>query len=250
LGAVNYELRVLERIRKRWTVPQAVVQPRQIGSHVWCAFTYVPGRPRRLRTPEAIRTDERSRGRLLAELHADLEELSDLGQRPGWVRREEVLGPRSDGATLEQLLKVADWITADQLKAIHSYIDRTREWLERSGATRMPVSVIHGDLHGGNVLYSAGKLSGIIDFDMTHLDHRVADFAWTWRGYHDEVVHGYQEVMPLSSGERELIAPVFWSWVLDGIRHRLLWRGASARTSLAREIRRLTTRSSLTKHIR
>ena len=71
---------------------------------------------------------------------------------------------------------------------------------------------------GGNVLYVKGALSGIIDFGFTHLDHRAADFVWTWRGKHDDFVRGYEEVTPLTATDHALLAPAYWASVLDSTR--------------------------------
>ena len=62
------------------------------------------GQPRRPRTDAAVRAELRARGRLLAALHADLATLTDLAQRPGWRRRDEVLGPRADGPSVEDVI--------------------------------------------------------------------------------------------------------------------------------------------------
>ena len=65
-----------------------------------------------------------------------------------------------------------------------------------------------------NVRYLRGALSAILDFDAAHLDLRVADFALSWRGRHDEIIRGYEDVSPLEPVERELIIPVQWAWVI------------------------------------
>ena len=92
--------------------------------------------------------------------------------------------------------------------------------------------VTHGDLIGGNVLYARGALSGVIDFDFAHLDLRVADFVWTWRGRYDDFVRGYEEVTPLPATERALLAPAYWVTVLDSVRMELLWSDSTARVPL------------------
>src|SRR4051812_48567360 len=95
LDDVLYELRVLERVAALgWPVPRALAYPKRLGRHWWCLFSYIRGRQRRPRTNAAVREELRARGRLLAELHTDLAGLAGFGQRPGWQRREEVLGPR------------------------------------------------------------------------------------------------------------------------------------------------------------
>jgi Ser/Thr protein kinase RdoA (MazF antagonist) len=219
---VLYELRVLERVAARgWAVPRALTAPTLVGRHLWCLFSYVRGRPRQPRTDASRREDQRRRGRLLAALHADLATLTDLGQRPAWQRRDDVLGPRTDGPSVEEVITAR--VVQDEAAIMLDYADRARARFAALRAEQLPVLVTHGDLIGGNVLYSKGTLSGIIDFDFTHLDHRAADFAWTWRGKNDDFVYGYEEVTPLTAADRALLAPAYWASVLDSARIELLW---------------------------
>jgi Ser/Thr protein kinase RdoA (MazF antagonist) len=74
--------------------------------------------------------------------------------------------------------------------------------------------VIHGDLTPWNTRYARGTLSAVLDFDAAHLDLRVADFALSWRGHHDAVVRGYQEVSPLEPVEQGLLVPIYWAWII------------------------------------
>jgi Ser/Thr protein kinase RdoA (MazF antagonist) len=245
LEDVAYELRVLDRLAALgWPVPQALAPPEQVGRHIWGLFRYLPGRPRRPRAPAPVQAERRARGRLLAALHADLETLTDLPQRPGWRRREEVLDPRPDGPSVEDLIKAR--VVPEDAAIMLEYAGRARERFAALGAARLPAMVTHGDLIGGNVLYSRGALSGVIDFDFTHLDLRVADFVWTWRGTYDDFVRGYEEVTPLTATERALLAPSFWVTVLDSVRLELLWSDSTAPVPLPGTIRYLRRRSELT----
>ena len=69
--------------------------------------------------------------------------------------------------------------------------------------------VIHGDFTPWNIRYARGTLSAVLDFEMAHLDLRVADFALSWRGHHDDVVRGYEEVSRLEPVEQELLVPIY-----------------------------------------
>ena len=51
---------------------------------------------------------------------------------------------------------------------------------------------------------------------MAHRDIRIADFSLAWRGRYDGVVHGYQEVAPLTERERALLGPTFWAHLAEG----------------------------------
>ena len=202
-------------------MPVATVEPRTLGPHVWCAFEFIPGRQCRPRSEARTREFRRRSGRVLAELHATLETI-DIGQRPKWVRRDEVLGPREDGPTLEQLLADRTKVSAGDADFVRPFFDQTREWFERLGAAERPAMLTHGDLHGGNVLYVAGEVSGLIDFDFTRVDLRAAEFSYPWRGHYDEFIEGYEEVRQLDETERALLLPSLWATLLDALRLRLL----------------------------
>jgi Ser/Thr protein kinase RdoA (MazF antagonist) len=219
---VDYEVDVLKRVAAGgWKVPVATVEPRTLGPHVWCAFEFIPGRQRRPRSDARAREFRRRGGRVLAELHATLETV-DIEQRPHWVRRDEVLGPRADGPTLEELLSDRTKVSAAGADFVRPYIDQTHAWFDRHGAERLPVMLNHGDLHGGNVLYVAGAVSGLIDFDYTRVDHRAAEFSYPWRGHYDEFVEGYEEVRELDESDRALLLPSLWATLLDALRLRIL----------------------------
>jgi Ser/Thr protein kinase RdoA (MazF antagonist) len=109
----------------------------------------------------------------------------------------------------------------DEARILQWHADRVAELLSELRADTLPAIVIHGDFAPWNLRFHRGKLSGIFDFDLSHLNHRVADFALSWRGMHDEVVHGYMEIDQLSEIELELITPVWWAWLLAGARSQL-----------------------------
>ena len=50
-----------------------------------------------------------------------------------------------------------------------------------SGASDLPLVIVHGDLDPTNVLYAADDSVSIIDFDLARLDLVGADFVWAPR---------------------------------------------------------------------
>ena len=74
------------------------------------------------------------------------------------------------------------------------HIDRAQENFERIDLDRAETIVLHSDFAPWNLLFEDERLTGIIDFDGTHLNYRVADFANSWRGYQDEVIDGYHDM--------------------------------------------------------
>jgi Ser/Thr protein kinase RdoA (MazF antagonist) len=79
-----------------------------------------------------------------------------------------------------------------------------------------PGLVIHGDFTRWNLRFKEGRLSGVLDFELAHWDHRVADFALAWRGKYDEVIRGYDEMIALEPEEWALVTPLWWAWLIEG----------------------------------
>jgi Ser/Thr protein kinase RdoA (MazF antagonist) len=85
----------------------------------------------------------------------------------------------------------------------------------------VPALVLHGDFTTWNFLFEGDRLTAVLDFEFSHLDYRVADFALAWRGDQDEVLAGYEEVQPLTEMEWQLLVPVFWCWLFKGVRQQI-----------------------------
>lgn len=90
-----------------------------------------------------------------------------------------------------------------------------RGFVEVTGPT--PTTMIHGDFTSRNLLFVGEQLSGILDFEATHADHRVAEFALAWRARRDEVVLGYDEVTKLTETDWQLLVPCLWAWAFYGV---------------------------------
>ena len=222
LESVNYEVQLLKLLAPKWPVPVAVVEPILVGQHVWSLFVRMPGRPTSSRSPSGRSDVFRRQGRLLAELHLDMVDVR-LGQRPGFVRADEVFGVRDDGPTIGEILRNPQLVDPVVGARLLEYAERAKERFITSRGSPVQSMVIHGDLNPLNTLYLRGSLTGIIDFDFAHWDFFVADFAFVWWGRNDEVIEGYEEVRPLSEAEKSLLAPSFWARLLDGIRIGRMW---------------------------
>ena len=96
------------------------------------------------------------------------------------------------------------------------HLERARERLAQVGGRTWPSQVVHGDFTAWNLRFRDGRLSGILDFEAAHWDHRVADFMLSWRGVYDAVIAGYQEVTPLEPHELALLSPCWWASLLEG----------------------------------
>lgn len=209
-AAIDYELRLLAGLAVLgWPVAPAVAGPVELDDRVWCLFPFLPGDPPSFTDPFA---EQRARGRLLAALHADLARVDGLEQRVGWRRCEEIL----NDPTLDHVLAEYEPECAEDVRMLRWHLDRARERIVDLRLADRPGMVIHGDFTPWNLRFRDGQLSGILDFELAHWDHRVADFALSWRGKHDAVIHGYAAVSPLEPEEWELLTPMWWAWLIEG----------------------------------
>jgi Ser/Thr protein kinase RdoA (MazF antagonist) len=207
---VAYELALLARVAALgWPVAPAVAGPLELDGRVWSLFPHLPGEPPP--SPHGTDAEQRARGRLLAAFHADLARL-DVGQRAGWRRCEQILAD----PTFDPLLASLERERPEEIRLLRRHLDRARARIATLRPGDRPDQVIHGDFTAWNLRYRGGRLSGILDFELAHRDHRVADFAMAWRGKYDAVVHGYAEVAPLEPEEWELLTPMWWAWVIEG----------------------------------
>ncbi|MDP9381998.1 MAG: phosphotransferase [Chloroflexota bacterium] len=214
-GDVAYELRLLEHLVGRgWPVPTRVAPPVEAAGSVWCLFRHMPGRAPGPRSVAGVCAEQRRRGRLLAQLHADMAELVGLGQREGWRRADEGLYDRTGKPPVDELLSRYERASPEEGGVLRTYADRMRERLGELLPHAPAPAVIHGDFTPWNLRYARGGLSAVLDFDAAHLDLRVADFALSWRGHYHDVVRGYEEVSALEPVERELLLPIYWAWII------------------------------------
>lgn len=54
-------------------------------------------------------------------------------------------------------------------------------WLRRRPPPARRISVVHGDLRFGNLLYDGDQLTALLDWEMTHLGDPVEDLGWVYR---------------------------------------------------------------------
>ena len=211
---IAYELEVLTQLDEAgWPVPTAVEGPIQVDGRTWGLFKYFPGTCRTSNEPE----DRRARGRLLAELHEATGSLASMGQRRGFGLSEEVVG---DPGLVDSMRRY-EQIRPSEGHVMRWHIERAKEAFDRLDLDGSATTVLHGDFTPWNLLYEGESLTGVIDFEATHLNYRVADFANSWRGHQDEVVEGYEEVSKLSDLDWQLLVPAYWAWMFIGVRQAI-----------------------------
>jgi Ser/Thr protein kinase RdoA (MazF antagonist) len=207
--SVDYEVRLVALLAARgWPVAPVVEGPVEMAGHFWSLARFLPGHPAALHGPAV---EQRARGRLLAQLHADLIALDLPKQRPGWRRCEEVL----TDLVLDDILNLNERTQEEEVRILRWHLERARERVAGIPLGSRPGMVIHADFTHWNLLFDQGRLSGLLDFELAHWDHRVGDFALSWRGKYDEVIYGYHEESPLEPEEWILITPVWWASLIE-----------------------------------
>ncbi len=196
-----------------WPVAAIVAGPVSFAGQVWSLAPFLAGEaPAADSQIHGDCKEQRARGRLLAEFHMALAQAPDLGQRPGWRRCEEIL---ADPA-LDDTLNENEREHAEEVHVLRWHLERARERVAELQPEKWPGTIVHGDFTPWNLRFTGGRLSGILDFELSHWDHRIGDFALSWRGKYDDVILGYAEVSPLEPEEWELIAPLWWTQLIDG----------------------------------
>ena len=125
---------------------------------------------------------------------------------------------------MERLLKASEGKHPEAIGALLWHLDRARERIEALSPANRPDQIVHGDFAPWNLRFHEGKLSGILDFELAHRDHRVGEFALVWRGKYDALVHGYNEVLPLDPEEWALLTPLWWAFLIESA-YQLLQAG-------------------------
>ncbi len=215
-----YTLRVAAALRSRgWPTPEPVEEPLVRPAGAWVVFRRLPGRP----AGGDASTGQRARGRLLAELHAAAADTGIHDQRDGFGCPAEVVGDPE----LDHALRRHEAARPEEGRLLRACRDATAQWFADHDVPDAPRSVIHGDFAPWNLLYDDGRLTGVLDFEASHHSYQVADFALSWRGHHDDVLRGYDEVRPLSDGEWQLVRPVFGAWMFLRLGELLARPGAA-----------------------
>jgi homoserine kinase type II len=201
------------------------------GGALYALFPWHEGRP----APAHNKRYLRIKGRLLARLHRDMATFRAGEQRPGFARMWELdyyLG--SPLPFNDMLWKFAE-THRDEAWIVRGQRYRNLRELSRLGYGELPDEFGHFDFHNDNLLFSKGELTGLIDFDSSHLDARVSDIATSIAldclqppAYSaiDPVatrafVAGYVEGSALSEQELALIVPLVRSWIIAAAAGRI-----------------------------
>ena len=182
------------------------------GGLWYCLTRYVPGGP--------VHPEDSGRGRDLARLHLALRGLGDrVGQRPGW-RAQHAAETVHTAVDWDTCLRALSTVSPRLAAWAQAAATQTRDALAALGADRLPVMVVHGDFAEWNVHYEDGRLAGVIDFGLTHLDSRPYELAIARTYRAPQVIDAYRAALaaadwPLSDLEEAAIVPVYHAFRVD-----------------------------------
>ena len=176
------------------------------------------------------------RGVLLARYHADGRSFPDRQQRPTWTtlaRGADRAWPPG-GLVLDEILRQVAPIAPDIVNRVRVHAALVAESLVDEPEVA-PV-VVHGDWSRWNLLFVAGTLTGVLDFDFCHWDSALADLAMAVRllgdrSLTDSLLAGYGSVEPLTGEDRARIPSYSMALALGHITHGLSF-GLAGRADL------------------
>jgi Ser/Thr protein kinase RdoA (MazF antagonist) len=239
---ITYELEVQQYLRRDgWPVAQVIREPTWLADKTWCLLERLPGA-----SLDDSPEERRQRGRLLAELHESTAQLTGLGQRAGFVLADTLAGD----AELERSICAYERMRPREGHILRWHLDCARAAFAQLDLQNAETVVLHGDFARWNLLFQDDRLTGILDFEASHRNYRVADFALSWRGDQDEVLAGYMQVHPLAELDWQLLVPAFWSWLFLGMKQQIgdILSGKAQPHGFEWQIKHLLKRTDLLAH--
>ena len=157
-------------------------------------------------------------GELLADVHAATDRLPAPPQRPGWTPYVDAALPIVGGAArraelLAALAKVDPGVAARFARAAEALEARDLAQV----FARYPRRTIHADFSPWNIRLSGGQLTGLLDFELAHVDLLAGDLAQSRRGSHDGVVRGYLRRRSLTDAELANLDAFWLACIMAGV---------------------------------
>jgi Ser/Thr protein kinase RdoA (MazF antagonist) len=203
-AGIPFEHAMLQQLAMAgWPVPTPFAAPDgstlvKVDGRFYALFPFLLGS--RLDDPEL-------HGAVLGRLHEATARLR-IEVKPSWPRLADY-GRRPFPEALAGYA-VADPDAAAAVLRHHGMVGRE---LAACGTADAVVLPVHGDFHTGNLLFQAGRLSAVLDFDFARIDLRVADVAIALGFLNDSAhrrafVTAYETHQALAPGERRLLGPL------------------------------------------
>ena len=181
--SIPHEHAMLAHVAARgWPVAMAIASRDgqtviEHDGHRYALFPFLEGEAGPAHNPRHLRI----KGRLLARLHRDMALFPAVEQRTDFGRVWELDVPlqASRFGTFNAMLREFGRDRPALASAIRAQRYRSLRELARLGYGDLPAVHIHGDFQRDNLLFDRGEMTGVLDFDHTHRDARVADIAWS-----------------------------------------------------------------------
>ena len=160
----------------------------------------------------------RELGRRLADYHAIVAKLPLPPQRPGWCETVDSALPMTrpgscGGAScwMRSRASIPTWHAVSPLPPAR--------WRPAICPRLLPARrelVVQSDFAPWNIRLHSGRMVGLLDFELAHVDVSGADVAYARRGYHDAVVDGYLERATLTDAELASLDGLWLGGILAG----------------------------------
>ncbi len=226
-GDIDWELAVVDaRAAAGLPVPKPIGAVRQIDGATWFLMPWLEGRA--LGRPPWEYSYYELLGALLAEVHAKTSGLPAPAQRPGWGSYCDAALPLVGGASRRAELLAALAEASPEVAARFAVAADALEARDLPGVfAGRPQRTIHADFAPWNLRVRGGRLVGLIDFELAHVDVLAGDIAQSRRGYHDGVVRGYLRHARLTDAELANLDALWLAAVMAGV-----WRELERRLCL------------------
>lgn len=178
----------------------------EMDGRLYALFQRLPGRRGIAEKPK----DPFGLGTMLARLHRDMADCSFEPIDHSFKPLLSVSTTWGTGThTVDDLYAAYARDAPEEAAYCTQILARVRDAVAGLDTSALPRGLIHGDWHAVNLLYTRGRVTGVLDFDFAHPDLRVADLAISSIVIDDDdavaLVRGYQSLEPLSHDELDLL---------------------------------------------
>lgn len=196
----------------------------QLRNHVYEVFTYVPGERYDHSLPRTTHA-----GSTLAKFHQAVADFQTDWTPPA--------GSYHNAPNVRAGLNAIPTVTSSHdsvfgheaellylTQMLHEDYDSTADIVQQAGCNAWPITIIHGDWHPGNMLFSQSKVCAVLDLDAARHQPRIIDVAYGMLQF------------SILRGETD---PDRWPDYFDETRMRRFFAGYLSRGQLAPEQRRI-----------
>jgi Ser/Thr protein kinase RdoA (MazF antagonist) len=172
--------------------------PARFDGRLFALYPHLSGRPLTsqaritgLQRAAGMQRFYRGLGGALADYHVGAAKAPLPRQRAGWCEMAHGARPLQDDR--ERLLRRLETVAPEGARALRGAAEALEARNLPAVFAGAPRLIVHGDFSPWNILVRKGAVSGLLDFELAHVDVAAADVAFARRGSHDAAVWGYLE---------------------------------------------------------